>query len=226
MAQSVSIVISSTTPKVSISITENSRNLFAYVGGGNGLVFIPSQTSLDLTQAASTVAIQTETAGISGQFTYAQIATFTIDGVDQLATATNLSLVIDACAPFFFDGVKVVEYTLVSGDTSIDYALCKGADIVYLKTSEAAPTTFTISKILNLPIAHKAIFFVRYLEANITRVDFTSTGLAGLNAHGQISRSVAATIQLEPKNEFVEAFGFVYNSLNLCSISSSYNSNA
>lgn len=89
MAQSVVILIDTAIPSVSISITSLGANVFAYIGSGSDLTFRPSSFSLDLTLSTSSISVVSKNNGESGQFFFSEVATFTIDGVDQLASLAS-----------------------------------------------------------------------------------------------------------------------------------------
>lgn len=82
-----------------MSIISENQLTFAYVGSG-AFSARPSATSTDLTQAGASISFVSPN-GESAQFNYGNIVEFTIDAADQLPTATDLDLVLNALAPFF-----------------------------------------------------------------------------------------------------------------------------
>jgi len=101
MAQTVKIKITSSPRRVDLSVISENQLTFAYVGPG-AFSARPSATSTDLTQAGASISFVSPN-GESAQFNYGNIVEFTIDAADQLPTATDLDLVLNALAPFFFN---------------------------------------------------------------------------------------------------------------------------
>ena len=177
-----------------------------YNGGFGGVSFEVFNSGMLLTGADDLIALHLPNGQKTGFFKRSEIVSAEINGVDQLPTATDLAGIISAFSPYFFFEAPPYTLSLVSGASTINYANCGNADLVYLATSEASPTSWTISKITNLPAGRQITFMVKENETNVTGVTFDRVTYVNLTADGMLHGSSDPLI--EPKNEFITVMGF------------------
>ena len=182
MAQTVKIFAESSLNSLIFIVLENgSTATFNYNGPMAGSAFVPSPSSLDLEDLASTIAVQIPQMGLSAQFSFTQITAFTINGVDQIdqnsPLVADLRQVTLALAPYFFvSGVASIslDYPVTAATTELDFSSIGQANIIQLTSADSA---MTISRILNIP-ANREIKILPPLAATLTVARTTQVAMS------------------------------------------------